>query len=108
MGDVARARDNAAVKEAAKSGGLEELVETLGLDCRLNPASIRKMDSAPSETVKLSEKTGEDKSTDSQAETPDRSLSQGQWQRVAIARAFMRAQHADLCIFDEVSSSLSR
>jgi ABC-type multidrug transport system fused ATPase/permease subunit len=33
-------------------------------------------------------------------------LSGGQWQRVALARAFMRADTADLIVFDEPSASL--
>ncbi|KLT41782.1 P-loop containing nucleoside triphosphate hydrolase protein, partial [Cutaneotrichosporon oleaginosum] len=34
-------------------------------------------------------------------------LSGGQWQRVALARAFMAAPHADMVMFDEVSSPRS-
>jgi ABC-type multidrug transport system fused ATPase/permease subunit len=34
------------------------------------------------------------------------SLSGGQWQRVALSRAFMRADTADLIVFDEPSASL--
>ncbi|KAK4684083.1 hypothetical protein P7C73_g6120, partial [Tremellales sp. Uapishka_1] len=42
----------------------------------------------------------------SQKDEKRAALSGGQWQRVALARAFLRADEADLVVFDEPSSAL--
>lgn len=52
------------------------------------------------------ETTQKPKKSGKRSKIPTVGLSGGQWQRVALARAFMRAERADLVVFDEPSAAL--
>jgi ATP-binding cassette subfamily B protein len=78
VGDVPRVRDEAAVRDAIRRGGAQDVVDRLGqgLDTQLGAA------------------------------WPDGAeLSQGQWQKLALSRAFMRAEPL-LVVLDEPTSAL--
>lgn len=77
LGDASRLDDDAAIGEAARQAGLQELIERLpaGIDTRLGKAFQDGID-----------------------------ISGGQWQRLAIARALFR--DAPVVVLDEPSASL--
>ncbi|KAI9633141.1 P-loop containing nucleoside triphosphate hydrolase protein [Dioszegia hungarica] len=86
IGNVGRMEDEAAIKEAIERGGATAVLDKVGMEGR--ETSIRP------------------KSHHSGVPEQRASLSGGQWQRVALGRAFMRANEADLVVFDEPSASL--
>lgn len=92
LGDVSRIDDTSALLEAMHHGGADVLLDQkFTLDTKL------RMGNAP--------KRGIDPSDEKWA-FHGIPLSGGQWQRVALARAFMRAETADLVVFDEPSAAL--
>ncbi|KAH9001450.1 HlyB/MsbA family ABC transporter [Lactarius akahatsu] len=105
MGNPRRARDNAAIEEAARLGGASELIAQLpgGLDAYLaRPVSDIYSGSPDGTGALLSQKFIGD--------TTNQELSGGQMQRLAVARTFMRSstmeQEVGLLMFDEPSASL--
>ncbi|KAL1407289.1 hypothetical protein Q8F55_006710 [Vanrija albida] len=112
IGDVGRLGDDEAIKAAIARGGAEPVLEKAGsLDKRLNPwahpAEHNKDINAGDVDDDAEVKEEENSEGEKEDEDDDgMSLSGGQWQRVALARAFMRADSADLVVFDEPSSAL--
>ncbi|KAH9079233.1 HlyB/MsbA family ABC transporter [Lactarius deliciosus] len=105
MGNPRRARDDAAIEEAARLGGASELIAQLpdGFDAYLaRPVSDIYSGSPDGTGALLSQKFIGD--------TTNQELSGGQTQRLAVARTFMRSstmeQEVGLLMFDEPSASL--
>ena len=108
MGNPRRARDDAAIEEAARLGGASELIARLpdGLDTYLERAVQDTYQGLDDETRKFfTEKVVGDMD-----ETTKQELSGGQMQRLAVARTFMRSstmeEDVGLLMFDEPSASL--
>ena len=111
MGNPRRARDNAAIEEAARLGGASELIARLpeGLDTYLE-RPVRDQYSGldrREEEVVQGESCRWARGLD---DTARQGLSGGQMQRLAVARTFMRSstmeQDVGLLMFDEPSASL--
>lgn len=110
VGDTTRMGDLAALRRAIDRGGADA-VATLAAGRKLRPGSGNKDDGWDVDDDDAMNPFGIDFFALAGLEPPaDTSasvgLSGGQWQRVALARAFMRADTADLIVFDEPSSSL--
>lgn len=116
IGDIARLDDDEAINRAIVRGGAEPVLEKAGsLDKRLYPwgapaehnndVNAGDVDEDDEAKEKEDEKTDEKKEAENE-DDDGLSLSGGQWQRIALARAFMRADSADLVVFDEPSSAL--
>ena len=106
MGNPRRARDDAAIEEAARLGGASELIARLpdGLDTYLKQpvqADYRGLDNDKRGFLKEKVVSAMGKTTE---------LSGGQMQRLAVARTFMRSstleEDVGLLMFDEPSASL--
>ncbi|TXT13138.1 hypothetical protein VHUM_01539 [Vanrija humicola] len=100
IGDIARLEDDEAINRAIARGGAEPVLEKAGsLDKRLYPwgTPVEHVNDVNAGDVDEDDEIEEKEKTDEQ---------NGQWQRVALARAFMRADSADLVVFDEPSSAL--
>ena len=127
VGDTTRADKTVDIVEAMRRGGAEEIATSLGMRRRLtgettlDPAPLHRMPSnAAEDATKTEDAEGEDAKTDKpdsavkEKREKDKgimqsdpvALSGGQWQRVALSRAFLRADRADLIVFDEPSSAL--
>jgi ABC-type multidrug transport system fused ATPase/permease subunit len=112
MGNPRRARDDAAIEEAARLGGASELIARLpeGLDTYLERPVRDEYVGIPEDKRKLFNQKvvgGLEGYTD---ETTKQELSGGHMQRLAVARTFMRLstmeQEVGLLLFDEPSASL--
>ena len=112
MGNPRRARDNAAIEEAARLGGASELIARLpdGFDTYLERPVQDHYIGIPDETRELFGRKvvkGDVGYTD---DSTNQELSGGQMQRLAVARTFMRSstmeQEVGLLLFDEPSASL--
>ena len=108
MGNPRRARDDAAIKEAARLGGASELIARLpnGLDTYLERPVRDEFHGLDNDKKKLfKEKIVGDIDNKTKQE-----LSGGQMQRLAVARTFMRSstmeEDVGLLLFDEPSASL--
>jgi len=88
IGNHPHMHDNILLNTALKRGGADAVVGQLpaGLDQKLDKNSV------PLDRTSVS--------------SASVGLSAGEWQRLALARAFMRADHADLIVFDEPSAAL--
>jgi ABC-type multidrug transport system fused ATPase/permease subunit len=111
MGNPRRARDDAAIEEAARLGGASELITRLpdGLDTYLKRPVKDQYRGLDDEKKKLFKEkvVGSGGYSD---DTTNQELSGGQMQRLAVARTFMRSstmeQDVGLLMFDEPSASL--
>ena len=111
MGNPRRARDSAAIEEAARLGGASELIARLpdGLDTYLERPVKDHMELDNEKKKKFKEKVvgGHAGHMD---DATNQELSGGQMQRLAVARTFMRSstmeQEVGLLMFDEPSASL--
>ncbi len=105
MGNPRRARDNAAIEEAARLGGASELIAGLpdGFDTYLERPVHDQYSGLPDGTETLFGRKVV-------GDTTNQELSGGQMQRLAVARTFMRSstmeQEVGLLMFDEPSASL--
>ncbi|KAI9446635.1 HlyB/MsbA family ABC transporter [Lactarius indigo] len=105
MGNPRRARDNAAIEEAARLGGASELIAQLpdGFDTYLERPVSDLSSGSPDGTGALLRQKFIGDSTNQE-------LSGGQMQRLAVARTFMRSstmeQEVGILMFDEPSASL--
>jgi ABC-type bacteriocin/lantibiotic exporter with double-glycine peptidase domain len=112
MGNPRRARDSAAIEEAARLGGASELIARLsdGLDTYLERPVDNQYSGLPDEMKKLFGRKVVDGPLGSSDDTANQGLSGGQMQRLAVARTFMRSstmeQEVGLLLFDEPSASL--
>ena len=112
MGNPQRARDDAAIEEAARLGGASELIARLpeGLDTYLERPVRDQYVGLPKEKRKLFNEKVVGVLDGYTAETTKQELSGGQMQRLAVARTFMRSstmeQEVGLLLFDEPSASL--
>ena len=108
MGNPRRARDDAAIEEAARLGGASELIARLpdGLDTYLNRPVQDRYQGLDDEKKKLFK----EKVVGDMDETSKQELSGGQMQRLAVARTFMRSstmeEDVGLLMFDEPSAAL--
>ena len=108
MGNPRRARDDAAIEEAARLGGASELIARLpdGLDTYLK-RPVEDTYQGLDDEKKLLFK---EKFVGDMDETTKQELSGGQMQRLAVARTFMRSstmeEDVGLLMFDEPSASL--
>ena len=108
MGNPRRARDDAAIEEAARLGGASELIARLpdGLDTYLNRPVQDRYQGLDDEKKKLFK----EKVVGDMDETTKQELSGGQMQRLAVARTFMRSstmeEDVGLLMFDEPSAAL--
>ena len=108
MGNPRRARDDAAIEEAARLGGASELIARLpdGLDTYLERPVRDTYQELDDETKKFFK----EKVVGDMDETTKQELSGGQMQRLAVARTFMRSstmeEDVGLLMFDEPSASL--
>lgn len=89
------------VNMAIQRGGADGIVQQYGLDAYLDPQA------APAVALEKEEEHDELRENGGSAADARRdanpmpvALSGGQWQRVALARAFMRAEEADLIVFE--------
>jgi len=80
-------------------------VEVVEFDIETEP-ELLDADSLPSHSFISVPDTEADVGTQIDVPLNTGAISGGQWQRVALARAFMRADTADLIVFDEPSASL--
>ena len=109
MGNPRRARDNAAIEEAARLGGASELIARLpdGFDTYLTRPVRDHYSGLPDETRALFGRKGVKGPV---GDGTGQELSGGQMQRLAVARTFMRSstteQEVGLLLFDEPSASL--
>ena len=113
MGNPRRARDNAAIEEAARMGGASELIARLpdGFDTYLERPVRDEYHGLPDETrVILGRKVVKGPEGYKVEDSTNQELSGGQRQRLAVARTFMRSstmeQEVGLLLFDEPSASL--
>ena len=113
MGNPRRARDNAAIEEAARMGGASELIGRLpdGFDTYLERPVRDEYHGLPDKTrVTFSRKVVEGPEGYKVEDSTNQELSGGQMQRLAVARTFMRSstmeQEVGLLLFDEPSASL--
>lgn len=99
------------ISVALERGGAEGVVEQQGLDAYLDPkaapmvVAVDEEEEEKSRSV-LGSMTRYQRERLSSADDGRRAvaLSGGQWQRVALARAFMRAEEADLIVFECVTT----
>ena len=110
MGNPRRARDNAAIEEAARLGGASELIARLpdGFDTYLKRPVRDQYVGLPDETKAFFDrKKGP---VGHKIDSNNQELSGGQMQKLAVARTFMRSstmeQEVGLLLFDEPSASL--
>ena len=113
MGNPRRARDNAAIEEAARMGGASELIARLsdGFDTYLERPVHDEYHGLPDETrVIFGRKVVKAPDGYMEEDSTNQELSGGQMQRLAVARTFMRSstmeQEVGLLLFDEPSASL--
>jgi ABC-type multidrug transport system fused ATPase/permease subunit len=112
MGNPRRARDDAAIEEAARLGGASELIARLpeGLDTYLWRPVRDEYVGLDDEKKKLFEKKVVDGPVGHLDDSIKKELSGGQMQRLAVARTFMRSSTLEkelgLLMFDEPSASL--
>src|ERR1700761_2855240 len=112
MGNPRRARDNAAIEEAARLGGASELIARLsdGLDTYLERPVRNQYSGLPEEMKKLFGRKVIDGPLGYSNDIAKQELSGGQMQRLAVARTFMRSstmeEEVGLLLFDEPSASL--
>src|SRR6266702_403083 len=112
MGNPRRARDNAAIEEAARLGVGSELIARLpdGFDTYLERPVHDQYAGLPDGTRMLFGRKVFDQHLEYMDDTPNQGLSGGQMQRLAVARTFMRSSTMErelgLLMFDEPSASL--
>ncbi|KAF8264168.1 P-loop containing nucleoside triphosphate hydrolase protein [Lactarius quietus] len=112
MGNPRRARDNAAIEEAARLGGASEFIARLsnGLDTYLERPVRNRYSGTPDEMKKLFGRKAIDGPAGYSDDSGNKELSGGQMQRLAVARTFMRSstmeEEVGLLLFDEPSASL--
>jgi ABC-type multidrug transport system fused ATPase/permease subunit len=110
MGNPRRARDNAAIEEAARLGGASELIARLpdGLDTYLERPVQDQYIGLDDEQKKLFKEKIVDGPAGHVNDTTSHELNGGQMQRLAVARTFLRTmeQEVGLLMFDEPSASL--
>ena len=112
MGNPHRARDSAAIEEAARLGGASELIARLpnGLDTYLERPVRNEYSGRPKEMKKLFGRKVTDGPLGYLDDISKQELSGGQMQRLAVARTFMRSstmeEEMGLLLFDEPSASL--
>src|ERR1700677_1169636 len=93
MGNPRRARDSAAIEEAARLGGASELIARLpgGLDTYLERPVQDQYIGLDDEKKKLFEEKVVDGPAGHMDDASNQELSGGQMQRLAVARTFMRS-----------------
>jgi ABC-type multidrug transport system fused ATPase/permease subunit len=112
MGNPRRARDDAAIEEAARLGGASELIARLpeGLDTYLERPVREEYVGLDDEKKKKFKEKVVDGPARNMDDSTKQELSGGQMQRLAVARTFMRSstmeQELGLLMFDEPSASL--
>ncbi|KAI9452208.1 P-loop containing nucleoside triphosphate hydrolase protein, partial [Lactarius psammicola] len=112
LGNPLRARDDAAIEEAARLGGASELITRLpdGFDTYLERPVRDQYMGLPEGTRTIFGRKVTDRHRGYTDDTSDQELSGGQMQRLAVARTFMRSstmeQEVGLLLFDEPSASL--
>ena len=124
IGDTSMMQDDEQLARAMERGGAQGIHMALGIDRELSSSYISKREMSESSTPSTASvgtgvngTTGGGEKDTSAAGTPaiktrfpksepPVNLSGGQWQRVALSRAFLRADQADLIVFDEPSSAL--
>jgi ABC-type multidrug transport system fused ATPase/permease subunit len=112
MGNPHRARDSAAIEEAARLGGASDLIARLpeGLDTYLERPVQDQYFGLDDEKKKLFKEKAVDTPAGNIDDTANQGLSGGHMQRLTVARTFMRSstmeQELGLLMFDEPSASL--
>lgn len=107
FGEASQMDDDAAIEHALGCGGATMVLEQVGsLESLLSTTSVEHNEPQKKEETRPTRTRGFGMVRFRRPRLPAEGLSGGQWQRVAISRAFMRADTADLVVFDEPSASL--